>query len=302
MSVRVPFVPAATCAVGLWVGYFLGIATPTSQAVQGGLPPPPSPKAAVTMDQRVAANLWLQTSAEYRACCLQTYRVAGDRLEYLVAALRPAKPAIVMDLDETVFDNSAFQTALYSSGKEYTPELWDDYEKNFPGEVRPVPGALEFVQRAEKLGVTPVFISNRSDPLKAGTIASLKHLGIGIEGIEARLFLKPKGASSEKSARREAVAARFNVLMYFGDNLRDFSEAFAAPKVDPAAGLDGIKAAIAERNRLADAAAVHWGGDWFVLPNPVYGEWDRMCGPDPRAVFPPTKLTFGKSTAVPMER
>jgi acid phosphatase len=294
------FFPAVTGLAGLLAGYFLGVAGSTS----ANQAPPKAEPAAVTMDMRVASNLWLQTSAEYCACCLQTYRLAGERLEQYLVATRPVRPAVVMDLDETVFDNSAFQTALYATGKEYEPALWDDYEKNYPTEVRAVPGALEFIQRAEKLGVTVVYISNRNEEFRTQDIAAIKHLGLSTEGIEGRLFLKPKGkdVSSNKAARREAVAARYNVLLMFGDNLRDFSDSFAPPKVDPASGLDGLKAAIAERNKLADAAAVHWGVDWFVLPNPVYGEWDRMCGKDPKAVFPPTKIAFGKSPSVPVER
>ncbi len=294
------FAPAATGAAGLLAGYFLGVAAPTS----ANQAPPKAEPAGVTMDMRVGANLWVQTSAEYRACCLQTYRLAAGMLDQYLVATRPPRPAVVMDLDETVFDNSAFQTALYAAGKEYDPALWDDYEKNFPAEVRAVPGAVEFIQRAEKLGVSVVYISNRNEEFRTQDVAALKHLGLSVDGIDGRLFLKPKGkdASSNKAARREAVAAKYNVLLYFGDNLRDFSDSFAPPKVDPASGVDGLKAAIAERNKLADAAAVHWGVDWFVLPNPVYGEWDRMAGKDPKAVFPPTKVAFGKAPSVPVER
>lgn len=293
------FVPTAACAAGLLAGYFLGANGPVAPADPT---PPKTAPAGVVQDYRVGGNLWLQTSAEYRACCLQTYRLAADRLEQFLVATRPARPAVVMDLDETVFDNSAFQTALYTAGKEYDLALWYDYEANFPGETRPVPGAVDFIVRAEKLGVSVVYVSNRHDEYRTSTVETLKRFGVSTDGLAERLYPKTKAGSSEKSARREQVAAKFNVLMYFGDNLRDFSEAFAAPKVDPAAGVDGLKAAIAERNKLADAAAIHWGVDWFVLPNPVYGEWDRMCGKDPKAVLPPTKVVFGKPSVRPKEQ
>jgi len=106
-----------------------------------------------------------------------------------------------------------------------------------------------------------------------------------------RLYLNPADGSSDKSARREAVAARYNVLLYFGDNLRDFSETFAnknfLPK-DPT--QEDYQKAIARRAAAADDARVHWGIDWFVLPNPVYGEWDRLTGKDPKAVLHPTTM------------
>src|SRR4051812_44367130 len=67
------------------------------------------------------ANLWLHTSAEYRACCLQTYSLATRQLQKKLAETpKEGKPlGVVMDLDETVLDNSAFQTALYRQGKTY---------------------------------------------------------------------------------------------------------------------------------------------------------------------------------------
>src|SRR5262249_10143901 len=161
----------------------------------------------------------------YRACCYGIYKSAALRLEATLAAARPkpARPAIVMDLDETVLDNSAFQTFLYKYNLEYSDKLWADYEENYPQDVTLIPGAKQFIDKAETLGVAMVFISNRSELYTKSTKAALQRLGINVGGLADRLYLKPKDGSSDKSARREAVAARYNVLMYFGDNLRDFS-------------------------------------------------------------------------------
>ena len=92
------------------------------QAPKEANPPP-----AFTMQHRVGANLYLQNAPEYRACCLGIYKSAELRMCGLLDAARskPAKPAVVLDLDETVFDNSAFQTFLYKSQKEYS----DEYRK-----------------------------------------------------------------------------------------------------------------------------------------------------------------------------
>jgi acid phosphatase len=101
--------------------------------------------------------------------------------------------------------------------------------------------------------------------------------------------LKPVGGSSDKSARREAIIAKYNVLLWFGDNLRDFSETFVAPKVASQSPADLLRG-IAERNARVDDADCHWGIDWFVIPNPVYGEWERLIGPDPLAIMHPTTM------------
>jgi acid phosphatase len=233
----------------------------------------------------------MQTASEYRACCLGVYQSAGDRLAAVLPVVprQPLKPAVVFDLDETVFDNSRFQTFLDRERLPYKDEYWDVWEKGYPQEVGLVPGARGFIERAEKLGVTCVYISNRLQKFRSSTVAALAQNGLNTNELDARLFLSPDG-SADKSGRREMVAARYRVLMYFGDNLRDFSEWFAARtglKPDDNAGQSR---AIRERYRKVDEAAGHWGVDWFVLPNPVYGEWTKLLGSNPRLKLKPTTM------------
>jgi predicted secreted acid phosphatase len=40
------------------------------------------------------ADLWMQTSAEYVACCLQTYHLAGDIIEQDIKQLRATETAL----------------------------------------------------------------------------------------------------------------------------------------------------------------------------------------------------------------
>jgi acid phosphatase len=164
------------------------------------------------------------------------------------------------------------------------------YEREYPDEVALVPGAKQFIRKAEGMRVTMVFVSNRLKDHRKSTIKALHRLGINTENIDDRLFLKKKGGSSDKSARREIVAARYNVLLYFGDNLRDFSEAFTAPKLAKKDGIEGYTKAIQARLQQVDDAACHWGSDWFVLPNPVYGEWEKLLGNEPMLRLRPTKI------------
>jgi 5'-nucleotidase (lipoprotein e(P4) family) len=241
------------------------------------------------------ANIYVQTSAEYRACCHGIYAAASRRLEEMLedADPRPARPAVVMDLDETVLDNSRFQTFLYVNGLEYSDALWDAFERGGVEEVGLVPGAMQFIERAEALGVTVVYLSNRNDRNRAWTARAIAHAGLDTVGIMGRLYLRPEGGSSNKAGRRDAVAARHNVLLYFGDNLRDFSDVFRAPTLPDAATADDCRRAINERAKAADAAACHWGVDWFVLPNPIYGEWEKLVSPDPADVLRPSGMTAG---------
>jgi 5'-nucleotidase (lipoprotein e(P4) family) len=255
----------------------------------------PSPPAAppLPMDSRLASNVWLQTSGEYRACCLQVYQSATRRLEEILHSNKPSKPAVVMDLDETVLDNSAFQNALYKHKLEFSQQRWDLYEEKYTDEVGLIPGAQAFIQRAMLLGVTVVYITNRTEPYRKSTEQILARHSLGGEGT---LLLREKGGPSDKSARREEIATRYNVLMYFGDNLRDFSDSFAEKKLTKSAPLEKQLESIRTRLAQVDAASCHWGVDWFVLPNPVYGEWDRdtLLGDDARARLRPTRIEFSK--------
>src|SRR5262249_40393591 len=154
------------------------------------------------------ATLYVQSAAEYRACCLQTFAWATERLAAKRKEHTGGKPpAVVLDLDETVLDNSAFQTFLDRERLPYEDRYWEDWEENYPHELQAIPGACEFITAAEKQGVTVIYISNRLEKYRASTIRALKHLGIAIEGIEDRMLLRAEGASSDKTSRRKQVEA-----------------------------------------------------------------------------------------------
>ena len=106
--------------------------------------------------------------------------------------------------------------------------------------------------------------------------------------------MKPSGTTSDKTERRATVSAKYDVVMYVGDNLRDFSDDYAAPKLPADATPEDFAKAIATRAKLVDRDAKHWGHDWIVLPNPVYGEWEKLIGPDPVKLFHPTSMTAPK--------
>jgi 5'-nucleotidase (lipoprotein e(P4) family) len=260
-----------------------------------------SPNAAVLETQKPAnaalgalsANAYVQTSAEYRACCYGIYAAAGRRLEEILedADPPPARPAVVMDLDETVLDNATFQTFLYVNGLEYSDELWAAFERGGAEEVGLVPGAGEFIGNAEALGVSVIYLSNRNERNREWTVRAIEHAGLDTTGIAGRLSLRPEGASSNKAGRRDAVSAEYNVLMLFGDNLRDFSEVFKPRAVPADAGPEAYRDAIVDRARDVDGAACHWGIDWFVLPNPIYGEWEKLESPDPAEVLRPSGMS-----------
>src|SRR5207249_10701388 len=122
------------------------------------------------------------------------------------------------DLDETVLDNSGFQSYLDRAALDYSDKEWDRWEGDYPEEVGLVPGAKPFIDKAEALGVTVIYITNRTN--RVSTARALEHNKLNTADLEQRLFVKT-GDSSNKTSRREQVAAKYRVLQFFGDNLRD---------------------------------------------------------------------------------
>ena len=247
-----------------------------------------APPAANPNERLLYANLYVQTAAEYEAICLQTYNWAAEKLKTKLAAVpKDGKtPAVVMDLDETVFDNSRYFSFLDRERLAGASALWDLWEIEYFREVLLVPGAKAFIEAAEGMGVSVVYISNRQTRLQNDTIAALRHLGLSVEDIDRRLMLREE--SSEKTLRRAKAESMFRVVMWVGDNLRDFSEEFTAPS-QYANDAERLQAIAARKEKVRRAAA-RWGDDWIVLPNPVYGEWPKPLGPEPRNFLRKTEM------------
>lgn len=224
------------------------------------------------------ANLYMQTAAEYRACCYQAYNLATYRLKEKAAEARAkdkdVKLAVVMDLDETVFDNAGFQATQLRSGFAYDQRLWDLWEKSSTNKLGFIPGAHEFITAAQNLNVSVIYISNRSEKLRTEAKQALATLGIPIQS-EDQLLLSTD--SSDKTARREATEKNYTVLLYVGDNLRDFKESYKCPSLGERTPPE-LQQAIAARKKVVTEDRDLWGDKFIILPNPAYGEWAKPLG------------------------
>jgi 5'-nucleotidase (lipoprotein e(P4) family) len=275
----------ALTAVGL-AGFAAGVFVSGPRTAAEDLP---APRVVVHEDppnRSLDANLWMQVSAEYRACCYQAYNLARSRLTEKVRDVPPGgwakPPAVVLDLDETVLDNGEFQTRLIRNGLAYDQATWDDWEKNDYARVRLVPGAKAFLDTARRLGVAVVYISNRSQKkdLRDGTLNALELLDIEVPGDN----LLCATTTSDKTARRADIERRYTVLLYLGDNLRDFFEGDFKSTVDntkpgpKTTDRAKLHAAITARAAAVDRCEDLFGREWIILPNPAYGEWAKVLG------------------------
>jgi acid phosphatase len=240
----------------------------------------PAPAAAPSTNpphDNLNAVAWVQTSVEYRALSEQTYRAAADHLDQALKekhwdALVPGergnaatglKPAVVMDVDETVLDNSPYQARLVRDGADYDEVSWDQWvaEKK----AKPVPGVVDFARAANAKGVTVLYISNRAVHLKEATLANLKAVGLPVadDSVFLGLGTVVEGCEqngSEKDCRRRLAGRKYRVLMQFGDQIGDFVQVVANTR-------EG-------RDQLYGEYHDWFGERWWMLPNPTYGSWE----------------------------
>jgi 5'-nucleotidase (lipoprotein e(P4) family) len=242
--------------------------------------PRPAPAAAVPADDDLQAVLWTQRAVEHDLVYREIYR---DAEAQLVPALddptwdalprdertgSPATlpPAVIVDVDETVLDNSPYEAQLVTSGEEYNEFTWAQWCRK--ESARPLPGALEFARFAAAHGVTMFYVTNRSVDLDAATIANLRNAGFPVSDDKVVLGLGTvvpgcEMVGTEKGCRRRLIGHDHRVLMQFGDQVGDF--------------VDVLANTPAGRGEAVAPYAGWIGARWFVLPNPLYGSWEPAC-------------------------
>jgi len=226
--------------------------------------------------EQLNAALWMQTSVEYRMVCESAYRTAAAALDAALAdrtwsaAVEQSgdatdlPPAVILDLDETVLDNSRFEGEQALRRQPYTPALWTEWVRLRRAAL--VPGAKAFLDELRQRGVAVYFVTNRSADEEADTLANLVALGIDASA-ENVMCLRENGWTSDKTVRRQLVAATHRIVLLVGDDLGDFIPA---------------RLPVAERAAAAERYAAWWGTRWIVLPNPAYGSWERaLLGHEP---------------------
>ncbi|QSE97385.1 5'-nucleotidase, lipoprotein e(P4) family [Fulvivirga lutea] len=209
-------------------------------------------------DQLTMSVLWYQQSAEMRQAYYQAYNYAKMLVDNKLETIKTKRPtAVILDIDETVLDNSPYEVLLIDSGWTYNNKTWKQWTDQARAEA--LPGALDFVKYAKDKGVEVFYISNRNvDELEA-TVENLK--AIGFPNAEEK-FIQLKEETSDKTERRKNVTDRYEVLVYVGDNLTDYSEAFGDREADM-----GKKLVDEKRHELLN--------NFVMLPNPMYGEWEK---------------------------
>ena len=222
---------------------------------------------AVDLEYQVAAILYQQKAAEYRALCYQAFNIARERLDAdldkkntkrLPRAERKMPRAIIVDIDETVLDNSPAQAYSAKNGIGFNLKDW--YAWGEMRKAKPVPGAVDFLNYAVSRGVRIYYVSNRDEVQKQATIDNLQR--VGFKDVTAENVLLRQNNSSPKGPRRDYVSEKYRIVLLVGDNLDDFSSVFE-------------RRSTAERFASADEMREVWGKRFIVLPNAMYGTWEN---------------------------
>jgi acid phosphatase len=238
--------------------------------------------------QKLIPALWVQTSEEWRAVAQQSYRLAASLLDQGLknkrwsAAIeqqgdfRKLPPAVVLDIDETVLDNSPSQAREVKENRSFNQADWTKWVSESAAGV--IPGASEFCRYAASRKVAVYFISNRDAIHEAATRTNLARHGFPLDDATDTVLLrgeKPEW-TSDKGSRRAAIAAKHRILLLIGDDLGDF--------------LSGVRVPVEKRRLLVDPHRDKWGTKWIMLPNPGYGSWEDVLYGEPRPPTPEERL------------
>jgi 5'-nucleotidase (lipoprotein e(P4) family) len=249
----------------LGTGFVLGTILSVYFAASSGAQQAVRPTPAVDLEYQIGAILYQQKAAEYRALAYQAFNLARwqldadfdkKHLKRLPKSERKMPRAIVVDIDETVLDNSPANAFGARNNVPFNVKDW--YAWGEMRKAKPVSGAVDFLNYAVSKGVKIFYISNRDEVQKQATIDNLKSAGFNDVSAENVML---RQTESTKEPRRKAVAAKYRIVMLMGDNLDDFSDAFE-------------RKSVADRFAAVEAARGQWGRRFIVLPNAMYGTWE----------------------------
>ena len=165
---------------------------------------------------------------------------------------------MILDVDETVVDNSEYQRRRAEVDSGYTRTSWASWVSERAAGA--VPGAVEFTNTVHALHGRVAIVTNRAETLCSATRDNLQELGI----VPDIVLCQPAG-ENDKNPRFQRVQSGaaaagippLTIVEWIGDNILDFPGLTQASKGD-------------------STAIANFGQRYFLLPNPMYGSWERL--------------------------
>lgn len=211
----------------------------------------------------VNAVLYMQHAGEYRALAFQAYNMARIALDTAIRnKKKDGKPlAVVVDIDETILNNSPYGGEELRHGRFYTVNTWNNWVNK--AEADTIPGACAFLKYAAMRGAVVFYVTNRNQAGFDGTLRNLQRYGF--PDADAQHLWVSKG-DNNKAARRQQIGKEYDIALLCGDDLNDFSDVFYGTTEN-------------QRNELVDKMWDDFGKRFIVLPNPTYGDWEDVLYP-----------------------
>ena len=219
------------------------------------------------------AVLWMQRSVEYKASALTAFALARLRLDQALTdpswtaapkeqagAYKTLPPAVILDIDETILDNSGYQAWMALKDTTFDAKTWNAYVNTVSSVA--IPGAVEFAKYAAGRGVKVFYVSNRTAEEEPATRKNLEKLGFPLDDkVDTVLMTREQPDwGSAKGSRRSHVARSYRILLNLGDNFGDF--------------VDEYRGTEAERLKVLEEHKDRWGREWIMLANPSYGSFE----------------------------
>ena len=217
-------------------------------------------------EYQAGATLWMQKAGEYRALAYQAFNLARWQLDAdldknnvrkLPKAEQKKPRAVMVDIDETVLDNSPAQASDIKNRKAFVIKDW--YAWGEMRKAKAIPGAVDFVNYAGAKGVKVFFVSNRDAVQKQATMDNLKNVGFK-DVTDDNVLLRT--AELSKETRRQIILQKYRIVFFMGDNLDDHSLLFE-------------RKSVTDRFGEVDKAKDMFGKRYILLPNAMYGTWEN---------------------------
>lgn len=227
----------------------------------------------VAPNDMLLATLWTQRSVEFKGNALTVFALARIRLDEALAdknwTASPAEqkadyqnlpPAVILDIDETLLDNSRYQVWMLRNNQTFSTKTWNQFCAAQVSTA--IPGAVEFTKYADSKGVKIFYVTNRGAETEKDTRENMAKFGFPMGGNVDTFLMqgeKPEWTGA-KGTRRAVVTKDYRVLLNIGDNFGDFD--------------DRYRTSDAERQKAFEADLAYWGRQWLVIANPTYGSFD----------------------------
>lgn len=208
-------------------------------------------------EQLVMAELWMQTSAEYRAVCYQAYNNAKNIIDEETKKSHNKPLAIITDCDEAVIDNSPHDAGFIGHNDCHTSANFAKWVNH--ADAKAMPGAKELLNYANSKGVEIFYVTGRNEKTcLEDTMKNLK--SIGFPCVDKK-HMRLKTTSSNKESRMNDIKKDYDVIIFIGDDAGDFP-------------IGSYHKDVKDRNSLVDANKDKFGKNFIILPNPSYGHWE----------------------------